>query len=57
MRSYRDELKKNKITTEYYEINIRFNITYTDYLIKFLEKRIIKELVSGQLRTNGLKEN
>ena len=38
MRSYRDMLKKNKITTEYYEINIDDSTSYTDYLIKFLEK-------------------
>ena len=44
MRSYRDMLKKNKITTEYYEINIDDSTSYTDYLIKFLEKRKVKRI-------------
>ena len=38
MRSYRDMLKKNKITTDYYELNPDISETYEDYLYKYLAK-------------------
>ena len=37
MRSYRDMLKKNKITTDYYELKQDNSDTYEDYLYKYLK--------------------
>ena len=37
MRSYRDMLKKNKITTDYYELKPEDSDTYVDYLHKYLK--------------------
>ena len=44
MRSYRDSLKKNKITTEYCDIMTGNSDTYEEYLKKYLEKIKIKGL-------------
>ena len=41
MRSYRDELTKNKITTEYCELNPENSVPYEDYLWEYLEKIIV----------------
>ena len=38
MRSYRDMLKKNKITTDYCELNQDISDTYEDYLYRYLKK-------------------
>ena len=44
MRSYRDSLKKNKITTEYCDIMTGNSDTYEEYLKKYLEKIKIKKI-------------
>ena len=44
MRSYRDMLKKNKITTDYYELKPEDSISYVDYLHKYLNKLKIKKI-------------
>jgi len=44
MRSYRDELRKNKITTEYCELITDNSLTYEEYLEKYLEKTKIKKI-------------
>ena len=44
MRSYRDELKKNKIMTEYCELTNDNSITYEEYLEKYLKKMKIKKI-------------
>ena len=44
MRSYRDELKKNKITTEYCELMEYNSMTYEEYLKRYLEKIKIKKI-------------
>ena len=44
MRSYRDELKKNKIMTEYCELMNDNSITYEEYLEKYLKKMKIKKI-------------
>ena len=44
MRSYRDDLKKNKIKTEYCELKVDNSITYEEYLEKYLEKNKIKKI-------------
>ena len=38
MRSYRDELKKNKIATKYCELMEHNSMTYEEYLKRYLEK-------------------
>lgn len=44
MRSYRDELKKNKITTEYCELMDYNSMTYEEYLKRYLDKIKIKKI-------------
>ena len=44
MRSYRDELKKNKIMTEYCELMNDNSVTYEEYLEKYLEKMKINKI-------------
>ena len=44
MRSYRDELTKNKITTEYCELNLEDSVAYEDYLWEYLEKIKIQKI-------------
>ena len=44
MRSYRDELKKNKITTKYCELMEYNSMTYEEYLKRYLEKIKIKKI-------------
>ena len=44
MRSYRDTLKKNKITTDYCELKPLDSCTYEDYLYKYLNKLKTKKI-------------
>ena len=44
MRSYRDSLKKNKITTEYCDLMTGNSVAYEEYLEKYLEKIKIKKI-------------
>ena len=44
MRSYRDLLKKNKITIDYNELNLDDSDTYVDYIHKYLNKLKIKKI-------------
>ena len=44
MRSYRDELKKNKIMTKYCELMEDISVTYEEYLERYLEKIKIKKI-------------
>ena len=44
MRSYRDVLKKNKITIDYYELNPDDSDTYVDYLYNYLNKLNIMKI-------------
>ena len=44
MRSYRDMLNKNKVTTDYYELKQGDSETYVDYLHKYLNKLKIKKI-------------
>ena len=49
MRSYADELKKNKFKINYYNLNKDFNIPYEKKLEKFINKNQINELISFEI--------
>ena len=44
MRSYRDDLIKNKFNVHYHELNPDLTDSYTSYLIKFINKENIQEI-------------
>ena len=44
MRSYRDDLIKNKFNVQYHELNPGLTDSYTSYLIKFINKENIQEI-------------
>ena len=49
MRSYADELKKNKFKINYYDLNKEFKIPYEKKLEKFINKNKINELISFEI--------
>ncbi len=49
MRSYADELKKNKYKINYYNLNKDFNIPYEKKLEKFINNNKINELISFEI--------
>ena len=49
MRSYADELKKNKFKINYYDLNKDFNVSYEKKLEKFINKNKINELISFEI--------
>ncbi len=44
MRSYKDDLIRNKFNVHYHELNTDLTDTYTSYLINFINKKNIKEI-------------
>ncbi len=49
MRSYADELKKNKFKINYYDLNNDFKTSYEKKLEKFIIKNKVKELISFEI--------
>ena len=49
MRSYADELKKNKFKINYYDLNKDFKVSYEKKLEKFIYKNKINELISFEI--------
>ena len=49
MRSYADELKKNKFKINYYDLNKDFKVSYEKKLEKFISKNKINELISFEI--------
>ncbi len=49
MRSYADELKKNKFKINYYDLNQDFKISYEKKLQNFIKKNKINELISFEI--------
>ena len=49
MRSYADELKKNKFKITYYDLNKDFKVSYEKKLEKFINKNKINELISFEI--------